>query len=74
VQEVHSNFLKIPMEVDNPLEDKFTNISEVVQGFHTNIVDLESCTSPSTPCEERKKRENTNTTIVESINSLDKNV
>ena len=41
VQEVYINFLEIPMEVDTPLEEKVLNISETIQAFCTNIIDLE---------------------------------
>jgi hypothetical protein len=42
VQEVYKFFLEIPMEVDTPLEEKVLNISETIQAFCTNIIDLES--------------------------------
>jgi hypothetical protein len=71
VQEVYNNFPEIPMEVDTPLEEKVMKISESIQGFHMNIVDLEACTTPSTPLEEREKREKTSLMTVESIKSLD---
>jgi predicted nucleic acid-binding Zn-ribbon protein len=71
VQEVYKKFPEIPMEVDTPLEEQVSKISEAIQGFHTKIVDLEACTMPSTPLEEREKREKTTTTIVESIKSLE---
>jgi hypothetical protein len=32
------------MEVDTPLEDQVTKISESIQGFHAKIVDLEART------------------------------
>jgi DNA repair exonuclease SbcCD ATPase subunit len=53
------------------VEEKVTNISEAIQGFHACIVDLEACVTPSTPLEEREKREQRLTTIVESINNLE---
>jgi hypothetical protein len=59
------------MEVDTPLEEKVMKISEAIQGFCVNIVDLEVCTTPSTPPEEREKREKTIAMTVESIKSLD---
>jgi hypothetical protein len=40
VHEVYNNFLEIPIEIDVTLEEKVSNISESIQGFHVNIVDL----------------------------------
>jgi hypothetical protein len=37
------------MEEDTPLEEKVTNISEAIQGFCVKIIDLEDCTTLSTP-------------------------
>ena len=46
-------------------------ISEVIQGFHTNILDLEVRTTPSTPPKEREKKEKTIAMTLENIKSLD---
>jgi predicted nucleic acid-binding Zn-ribbon protein len=59
------------MELDTPLEEKVTKISESIKGFHTKIVDLEACTTPGTSSRERKKRDKTIATTVERIKSLD---
>jgi hypothetical protein len=71
VQEVYKKILEITMEVDTPLEEKVSNISESIQGFHTKMVDLEVCNMPSTPLEEREQREKKLTTTMESIKSLE---
>ena len=71
VREVKNNFIEVPMEVDTPLEEKVTKISESIHGCYVNIVDFESSTTPSTPPEEREKWEKTTMTTMESIRSLD---
>jgi hypothetical protein len=71
MKEVYSNFPEIPMEVYIPLEEKVMKISEAIQAFHLNIVDLEARTTPSTPPKEREKREKTTAMTVESIKILD---
>jgi hypothetical protein len=71
VEEVYSKFPVIPMEVNTPLEEQVTKTNEAIQGFHVKIVDLEVCTTPSTPPKEREKRENIALMIVENIKSLD---
>jgi predicted nucleic acid-binding Zn-ribbon protein len=71
VQEVYNNFPEVPMEVDTPLEEKVTKISESIQGFRAKIVDLEAHTMPSTPPEEREQWEKTTMMTMESIRSLD---
>jgi hypothetical protein len=58
---------EVPMEVDTPLEEKVTKISEAIQGFHTKIVDLEAHTTPSTPPEEREQWEKTTMTTMERL-------
>jgi hypothetical protein len=58
------------MEVYSPLEYKVSNISESIHGFYAKIVDLEACTTPSTPPEEREQREKIVTKTMESIKSL----
>jgi hypothetical protein len=59
------------MEVDTPLEEQVSKISESIQGFCAKIVDLEAHTMPSTPPEEREQREKTTMTTMESIKSLE---
>jgi hypothetical protein len=71
VQGVYSNIPEVSMEVDTPLEEQVTKISEAIQGFHMKIIDLEACQTPSTPPEEREKREKTIVMTVESIKSMD---
>jgi hypothetical protein len=34
IKKVYSDILEVPIEVDAPLEEKVSNISEVFQGFH----------------------------------------
>jgi hypothetical protein len=43
------------MEVETPLEEKVTKISESIHGFHAKLIELEDSTMPSTPPEEREK-------------------
>jgi hypothetical protein len=43
------------MEVDTPLEEKVTRISESIQSFCAKIFDLEARITLSTPLEERKQ-------------------
>jgi hypothetical protein len=45
------------MVVEATLEEQVSKISEVIKGFHTRIKDLESCTIPRTPPEEKEQRE-----------------
>jgi hypothetical protein len=68
IQKVYNDIPEVPMEIDAPIEEKVSNISESIQGFHANIVDLEACTTPGTPPKEREK---TSTTTVENIKSLE---
>ena len=49
IEEVCNNLLEVSIEVDIPMEEKVMNISEPIQGFHANIVDLEERTTSSTP-------------------------
>jgi hypothetical protein len=58
------------MEVDSPLEDKVSNTSESIQGFHMKIVYLGVSTMPSAPRKEREKMEKTPKIIAESIKIL----
>ena len=57
IEEVFNNMSKVPMEVDIPIEEKVTNISESIQGLHVKIMELEGRTTPSTPQEEIDHRE-----------------
>jgi hypothetical protein len=70
VQQVYRNFLEIRMDLETPLQDKVTKINGSIQGFRMNIVDLEACTTPNTPHEEREQREKKIAMIVERIKSL----
>ena len=45
------------MEVYISVEEKVMNISEAIQRFYSNIVDLEAWMTQSTPLEERQQRE-----------------
>jgi hypothetical protein len=65
------NSQRLRTEMEAPVEEQVTKIREVIQGFHTCIVDLEVCMTLSTPPKEREKREQTVTTIVESIKNLE---
>jgi hypothetical protein len=71
VQGVYNIIPEIPREEDAPLEEHVTKISESIQGFHTNITDLEVRQIPSTPPEEREKREKKMTTTIENIKSME---
>jgi len=42
--------------VEATLEEQVSNIMEVIKGYHTVIEDLQSCTTPGTPQEEREER------------------
>jgi hypothetical protein len=59
------------MVVEATLEEHVSKISEVIQGFHTRIRELEVHTTPGTPPEEKEQRERTTITSVASIKSLD---
>jgi hypothetical protein len=71
VQGVHNNIPEVPMEVDIPLEERFTNISEAIHKFHMKIIEFESCQTPSTPLEEREKREMTMIATMDNIRSME---
>jgi hypothetical protein len=71
IKGVYSNLSEVPMEVDAPLEEQVTKITEAIQGFHAKIIDLEAHQTLSTPPEERDQREKTVVTTVESIKSMD---
>jgi hypothetical protein len=47
-----------------------SNIDEDIQGFFLKIIEFQAHTIPSTPPEEREKRENMVNMIIENINSL----
>jgi hypothetical protein len=46
-------------------------ISKAIQGFHTNITDLEARQTPRTPLEEREKRGNMEKTTIQNIKSIE---
>jgi hypothetical protein len=56
------------MEVDDPLEYNLSKIIKSIQGFCVNIVDLEVCSTPSTPPKEREK---TTMKTMEGVKSLE---
>jgi hypothetical protein len=53
------------------VEEKVTNISESIQGFHACIMDMESHVTPSMPSEERETRKKILTTSIENIKKLE---
>jgi hypothetical protein len=52
------------MVLETTLEEKVSNIREVIKGFHTRIEELESPSTPRTPLEENTKRERIVMTMV----------
>jgi hypothetical protein len=70
IQGIYSNIPKVSTEVEDSLQEHVMMISEVIQGFHVNIIDLEACQTPSTLLKEREKIEKTVVTTVESIKRM----
>jgi hypothetical protein len=60
----------VQTEKEDLVEVHATKISEAIQGFHTQIVDLEAHVTPNTPPEERETRKKTMTTSMENIKDL----
>jgi hypothetical protein len=59
------------MVVEATLEKQISKIREFIKGFCTMIEDLESCSTPRTPYEEKEQRERIAMTSVESTNILE---
>jgi hypothetical protein len=71
IQKLYKEIPEVLMVVEATLEEHVSKISEVIQGFCTRIKELEVCTTPGTPPEEKEQRERTTITSVASIKSLD---
>ena len=52
VKYVYTIIPKVQVEGEISIDDKVTNISKSIQGFHVMVVDLEERTTSSTPLEE----------------------
>jgi hypothetical protein len=70
-RQVYKELPKVPMEVETLIEQQVSNIDKVIQGFRSNIIELESCAIPGTPPEEIDQRENMVNTSVENIKILE---
>jgi hypothetical protein len=53
------------------MEEHVSNIGEVIKGFFTRIEDLQLCSTPGTPPEEREGREKMTMTVIENIKKLE---
>jgi hypothetical protein len=71
IQKLYKEIPEVPMIVEATMEEQVSNIGEVIKGFCTKIEDLESCTVPGTPPEEREQREKTMQTSVAKIKILE---
>jgi hypothetical protein len=71
VEGVHNIIPEVLREEEAPLWEHVTKLSESIQGFQTNITNLEAQQIPRTPPEERKQREKITTTSIENVKSME---
>jgi hypothetical protein len=71
VQNLFKEVPEVPLVVEAIVEEKVSKISAVIKGLWNKITELELCTLPGTPPEEREQRERTTQTSVEKIKILE---
>jgi hypothetical protein len=53
---VYNIIPELPREEETPFEEQVTKMRESIQGFYTNINNLEAWKIPGAPSKEREKR------------------
>jgi hypothetical protein len=56
-EKVYNDIMEAHTKMEVLFEEKVTNISDPIKGFHACISDLEVRMTPSNPSNEREKRE-----------------